>query len=229
MANSATVNSIPVGALYGLPGFTEQYEQYENLAQILTTQQLSAQTPFNPPGSFQKTDVVFWWELEMLANWAETYSAGTLALSPEAPYNILQNLKLKLQGQYSPLEVESGFDAAFMQMYRPMRGRGQRNLQDLLGTNPVTAGGFANSLIPQANLAAATLSQTLTSPYVVTTTRSSWRFPQGFSLMNTGIWHLTDHYSRTHKVRLPRCLHSFPLSTWVEVNVSSFRNSTMRL
>lgn len=182
MPGTATVNSIPVGALYGLPGFTEQFEQYENLSNILTTQQVSAQTPFNPPGSFQKTDVVFWWELECIANWAETYSAGTLALSPEAPYNIMQNLKLKLQGQYSPLEVESGFDAAFMQMYRPMRGRGQRNTQDLLSTNPVAAGGFANSLIPQANLAGATLSQTLTSPYSVVNYPFILEIPAGIFL-----------------------------------------------
>lgn len=176
------VNNIPVGALYGLPGFTEQFEQYENLANINTVQQLSAQTPFNPPGSFQKTDVVFWWELELSANWAETYSVGSLALSPEAPYNILQALKLKLQGQYSPLEVESGFDAAFMQMYRPMRGRGQRNLQDVDGTNVVLPAGYANSLIPQAQLNAAALSQTLTSPYAVTNYPMILEIPAGIYL-----------------------------------------------
>jgi hypothetical protein len=181
-AAPANVNQIPVGALYGLPGFTEQFEQYENLNNILTTQQVNAQTPFNPPGSFQKTDVVFWWELETFANWAETYSAGTIALSPEAPYNILQNLKLKLQGQYSPLEVDSGFHAAFMQMYRPMRGRGQKNLQDLISVFPVPAANQANSLIPEANLAGATLSQTLTSPYSVTNYPMMLEIPAGLFL-----------------------------------------------
>lgn len=176
------VNNVPVGALYGLPGFTEQFEQYENLANLLTTQQVSAQTPFNPPGSFQKTDIVFWWELELSANWAETYSVGSIALSPEAPYNIIQSPKLKLQGQYSPLECESGFDAAFMQAYRPMRGRGQRNTQDLLDTNPVPSSGFANSLIPQANLAGAVLSQTLTSPYSVTNYPMILEIPAGIYL-----------------------------------------------
>ena len=176
------VNNIPVGALYGLPGFTEQFEQYENLANINTVQQLSAQTPFNPPGSFQKTDVVFWWELELSSNWAETFSAGSLILSPEGPYNILQALKLKLQGQYTPLEVESGFDAAFMQMYRPMRGRGQRNLQDVDGTNVVLSSGFANSQIPQAQLNAAALSQTLTSPYAVTNYPIILEIPAGIYL-----------------------------------------------
>src|SRR5512142_801907 len=112
------VNSVPVGSLYGLPGFTERFEQYENLNNVVTTLNASAQTPFAPQGSFQKTDIVHWWELECFANWAVTYSAGTLNISPEAPYNLLQNLKLKLQGQYTPLEVESGFDAAFMQSYR---------------------------------------------------------------------------------------------------------------
>ena len=180
MANQ--VNNIAVGTLYGLPGFTEQFEQYENLANINTTQQVSAQTPFNPPGSFQKTDVVFWWEMETFANWAETYSAGTIALSPEAPYNLYQGFKLKLQGQYTPLEVESGFDAAFMQAYRPMRGRGQRNLQDLMDTNPVPSANFANSLIPQANLAGATLSQTLTSPYSVTNYPFTLEIPAGIYL-----------------------------------------------
>lgn len=181
-ATTQQVNQIPVGALYGLPGFTEQFEQYENLNNINTVQQVSAQTPFNPPGSFQKTDIVFWWELECFANWAETFSAGSLALSPEAPYNVFQGLKLKLQGQYSPLEVESGFDAAFMQMYRPMRGRGQRNTQDLIDTNPIASTNFANSLIPQANLAGATLSQTLSSPYSVTNYPMSIEIPAGVYL-----------------------------------------------
>lgn len=182
MPATPAVNSIPVGALYGLPGFTEQFEQYENLNQVNQNWAAAAQTPFAPSGSFQKTDVVFWWELETFLNWAFTYSAGTIALSPEAPYNALQSLKLKLQGQYSPLEVESGFDAAFMQMYRPMRGRGQRNTQDLIGANPVPAANFANALIPEANFAGATLSQTLTSPYSVVNYPFRLEIPAGLYL-----------------------------------------------
>jgi hypothetical protein len=27
---------------------------------------MAAQTPWNPPGSFQKTDIVRWWELETI-------------------------------------------------------------------------------------------------------------------------------------------------------------------
>jgi hypothetical protein len=180
MAPSSAVNQIPVGALYGLPGFTEQVEQYDNMLNINTAGQAAAQTPFNAPGPLQKTDVIFWWESEFSVNWAVTYSAGTIALSPEAPYNIIQSPRLKLQGQYSPIECESGFDMAFFQMYRPMRGRGQRNAQDLIAVNPEPTSGYANSLIPQANLAGAVLSQTLTTPYSVTNYPFTLEWPAGY-------------------------------------------------
>jgi hypothetical protein len=177
-----TVQQIPVGALYGLPGFTERFEQYENLNNVVTAGQQSAQTPFSPNGSFQKTDVVQWWELETF--WTEniTYSAGTLVNSPEGPYNLLQVPKLKLQGQYTPWELDSGFHAAFFQMYRPMRGRGQRNVQDLMNTNPVPSTGFANTLIPQANLAGATLATSYVSPAAISNYPFNLEIPAGIFL-----------------------------------------------
>jgi hypothetical protein len=176
------VQQVPVGALYGLPGFTERFEQYENLNGVVTAGGLTAQTPFAPSGSFQKTDIVFWWELETLWTQSQTYSAGVLANSPEGPYNLFQGLKLKLQGQYTPIEVESGFDAAFMQMYRPMRGRGQRNGQALMDTNTPLAAGYANALIPQANLAGATLAATYTSPMSIANYPFQLELPAGIFL-----------------------------------------------
>lgn len=154
----SNVQAVPVGALYGLPGFTERFEQYENLQNIQTVLSAAAgavgtTTPFNPPASFQKTDIVFWWELETFITEQITFTAGGITLSPEAPYNKYQALRLKLQGQYTPIEVESGADAAFFQMYRPMRGRGQRNNQDIIDTNLPLAAAYANSTWPQANLA----------------------------------------------------------------------------
>ena len=151
--------SVPVGAYFGLPGFTQPFEQYENLQNIQNTLSLSSQTPFNPPGSFQKTDIVKWWELEIDVNFTTTVTTSTL--SPEAPYNFLQALKLKLQGQYSPLEVDSGFDAAFMQMYRPMRGAGQNSVQNVNGTN--VASTYANSAIPSTNLVSSGIAANPTS------------------------------------------------------------------
>jgi hypothetical protein len=177
-----SVQSVPVGALYGLPGFTERFEQYENLYNVVTTPQQTAQTPFAPPASFQKTDIVFWWELETLWTNSVTFSAGTLANSPQAPYNLIQGPRLKLQGQYTPVECDSGFHMAFMQMYRPMRGRGQRNVQDLLNTNVPLTTGYANTLIPQANLCGATLSTTTTSPYNISNYPFILEIPAGIFL-----------------------------------------------
>lgn len=173
---------VPVGALYGLPGFTERFEQYENLNNVVTAGQASAQTPFAPAASFQKTDIVFFWELETYWSQSLTFSAGTIAYSPEGPYNLLQGPKLKLQGQYSPVECDSGFHMAVWQMIRPSRGRGQRNVQDLLNSNPAPASGFANPAIPQANLAGAVLPVAVTSPYVLTNYPFTLEIPAGLFL-----------------------------------------------
>lgn len=174
------VQQVPVGYLYGLPGYTERFDQYDNILQYNTVTQLAAQTAFNAPSPLQKTDIVFWWESELSANWSLTYSAGTIALSPMAPYNLIQNPKLKMQGQYAQIECETAADMAFFQQYRPMRGRGQRNMQDLIGVSP--QGTYANSLTPQANFSGATLSQTLTSPYSVANYPILLEWPAGVYL-----------------------------------------------
>jgi hypothetical protein len=67
-------------------------------------------------------------------------------------------------------------------MIRPSRGRGQRNVQDLLNTNPVPSSGFANPAIPQANLAGAVLPATVTSPYVLTNYPFTLEIPAGLFL-----------------------------------------------
>jgi len=174
---------VQVGQFFGLPGYTEEFEQYENLNGVVTVLSSGAPTPFAPQNSFQKTDIVYWWELEIFWSTTVTYSAGVLANSPEGPYNLTQQPKLKLQGQYSPVECESGFDMSFMQLYRPMRGKGQRNVQDLGDTNPVPAANFANVLIPQANLAGATLqSSAYASPATITSYPMSVEWPAGIYL-----------------------------------------------
>ena len=177
-----TPQAPPVGAYFGLPGYTEEFEQFENQLGVVTTLAQSSPTPYAPQSSLQKTDVVYWWEQETF--WSEnlTFSAGTLANSPEAPGNLLQQPKLKLQGQYTPIECESGFDMEFMQFYRPMRGKGQRNTQDLMNANPVPASGFPNQLIPQANLAGATLATSYTSPVTISSYPFNLEWPGGIYL-----------------------------------------------
>jgi hypothetical protein len=137
----------PIGAYFGLPGMTQPFEQFDNVVGVVTTPSLTALTPFNPPNALQKTDIVRWWELETAFTVGTTFTGSTI--SPEAPYNLFQSMKMKYQGQYSPLEVESGFDAAFFQVIRPMRGSGQNSVQPLLEAAPQTA--WANTTIPQTN------------------------------------------------------------------------------
>jgi hypothetical protein len=172
----------PIGAYFGLPGYTEEFEQYENLQGVVTTLAQSAPTPFAPQASFQKTDLSYWWEMELFWTESLTYSAGVLVNSPEAPGGLLQQPKLKLQGQYSPVECESGFDMEFFQFYRPMRGKGQRNIQDLMAVNPVLSTGFPNTLIPQANLVGATLATSYTSPVTITSYPMMLEWPAGIYL-----------------------------------------------
>lgn len=133
MPQAAPAQQIPVGSLYGLPGFTETFEQYENINNFNTTLAATTQSPFNPPASFQKTDIVKWWELETFLTVAVTSTTQGYLISPYAPWNLFQNFKLKLQGQYSPLEVESGIDLAYFQFYRPMRGKGQQSQNVVAG------------------------------------------------------------------------------------------------
>jgi hypothetical protein len=157
-------------------------ERSETLTHVVTAGQASAQTPFAPAASFQKTDIVFFWELETYWSQSMTFSVGTIAYSPEGPYNLLQGPKLKLQGQYSPVECDSGFHMAIWQMIRPSRGRGQRNVQDLIQSNPVPSSGFANPAIPQANLAGAVVPAAVTSPYVLTNYPFMLEIPAGLFL-----------------------------------------------
>ncbi len=170
-------NQVPVGAYFGLPGYTQPFEQYENLNNISTAVALAAQTPWNPPGSLQKTDIVKWWEMETTVSWTTTVTGSTI--SPEAPYNFHQGLKLKLQGQYTPLEVESGFDAAFFQMYRPMRGPGQASIQNLIGTNAADI--YSNVAIPQVNQSTASI---VANPASATTWVWNLEIPGGLYIDN---------------------------------------------
>src|SRR5580698_4768448 len=131
------------GSLYGVPGVTQRFEQDEttigNVVQLGTTNTVNN----NSVQNFQQTDVVHWWEVEL--TWTNTSTGGvTPALSPYAPYNLIQApLQIQMQGQYKPIDLQSGIDAAIFQLYRPMRGSAQMAGQPLLGANPF--GTFANA------------------------------------------------------------------------------------
>lgn len=149
------------GSMFGVPGITQRFEQYDTTQASVTTLSGTSQVPWNNVYPLQKTDVINWWELNV--TWTNTFTnTGTLGLSPMAPYNLLQNFSLQMQGQFKPLDVISGFDAALFQLIRPMRGSAQMANQPLLGSNPAAT--YANAAIPQANLVAFPSQTTTTTP-----------------------------------------------------------------
>jgi hypothetical protein len=143
--------TVEPGSLYGVPGVTQRFEQDETTIGSLTTLATSNTVNDNLVQNFQQTDIIQWWECEF--SWVNNYSGGTVtALSPYAPYNLLQATQIQMQGQYKPIDLVSGVDAAIFQSYRPMRGSAQMAAQPLLGANPSST--WANSAFPQANLVA---------------------------------------------------------------------------
>src|SRR5215469_15315534 len=149
------------GSLYGVPGITQRFEQPETTIADVVNLSVANNVNWNTVQNFQQTDVVHWWELD--SEWLNTYvvkTGKTVTLSPYAPYNLLQNTSIQMQGQYKPIDVQSGVDLAIFQSYRPMRGSAQMAFQPNLGANPAAT--FANAAFPQANISA-TPSMTKTS------------------------------------------------------------------
>src|SRR6185437_6683296 len=160
----STESEVQPGQLYGVPGITQRYEQYDTTVGAVTALALGNNVSWNNVNPFQKTDVVHWWEMNVTIT--NTGNTGTLVLSPMAPYNYFQNLSIQMQGQYKPIDVVSGFDAALFQLIRPMRGSAQMASQPLLGTNPATP--YANASIPDSNRVATPNQTTSTTPVLFT-------------------------------------------------------------
>lgn len=165
---TAAPAALPPGAVFGVPGYTQQLEQFDAITGFNTVLAQSAQTPWNPPGSFQKTDVIFWWEM-VVDSWVNNLVVGTATanISPYAPYNLFQNLSVKMQGKYLPLEVVSGIDAAIFQMYRPMRGNSA--ISDLMGANPFGVYAIPNNQVAGPQYPFAQTNQTTTGITPTTT------------------------------------------------------------
>lgn len=175
------------GSKYGVPGITQRFEQPDTTTDSVTALNAGSAVPWNNVFPLQKTDVIHWWELAV--TWTNTYTLGTqvVALSPYAPYNLLENFSLQMQGQYKPIDVLSGFDAALFQMYRPMRGSAQMAAQPILGTNVPPTTGYANAATPQANLVATPNQTATTSPvtFILEVPGSLW-FDQYWDLAEDG-------------------------------------------
>jgi hypothetical protein len=149
--NKLTQQTVMPGAMYGVPGVTQRFEQQETTVGNVVGLALANQPNNNTVQNFQQTDVVHWWEVELSWINTPTGSAGP-SLSPYAPYNLYQAFSIQMQGQYKPIDLQSGIDAAIFQLYRPMRGSAQMAAQPLLGANPSNT--YANAALPQSNAVA---------------------------------------------------------------------------
>src|SRR5260370_42270029 len=88
------------GSLFGVPGVTQRFEQYDTTVAAQTLLQQSNLVSWNNVNPLQKTDVVNWWELRVTCTNTYTLGIQVVALSPMTPYNIFQNLNLPIQSQY---------------------------------------------------------------------------------------------------------------------------------
>jgi hypothetical protein len=180
-----TQSQVLPGALYGVPGVTQRFEQQDTTVGNVVGLAIGNQVNNNTVQNFQQTDVVHWWEVEL--SWVNTPTGGiTPTLSPYAPYNVIQATQIQMQGQYKPIDLQSGIDAAIFQLIRPMRGSAQMASQVLLGSNPANT--YANAALPQIN-AVATPSMTGTTtpvPIYLEFPTSIW-FDQYWDLAEDGM------------------------------------------
>lgn len=207
-----TQQSVQPGALYGVPGITQRFEQPDTTIADVVNLAVSNNVNWNTVQPFQQTDVVHWWELD--AEWLNQYvvkTGKTSTLSPYAPHNLLQQTSINMQGQYKPIDVQSGVDLAIFQSYRPMRGSAQMAYQPNLGANP--AGTFQNSAFPQANICA---TPSMTKTPTTTTVHLFYELP--VSLWFDQYWDLAEN----GQVLGP------PISTYVSPQYMSGGQRTVR-
>ncbi|MDA8385417.1 MAG: hypothetical protein M0Z88_04050 [Actinomycetota bacterium] len=144
--------------LPGVPGQTQWFDEYEDTEDLPVTLPASTATPLLGIADFRRTDIVFNWRHKLNIT-TQDYVAGTETLnaSAYAPYNVLGPVKLKIQNQYSAVDVENGIDIAIFNAIRP-RLRSDRRGNN--GANPAgdpvgaTGQGYLNASTPQANLVA---------------------------------------------------------------------------
>lgn len=151
------------GSLYGVPGVTQRFEQNDTTLGDVLLLNKTSQVNWNTAVNFQQTDVVHWWELD--TEWVNTFTTGTGAtavLSPYAPYNLIQDMAIQMQGQYKPVNLQSGADAAIFQYYRPMRA--QVGGQPVLGAAPQNAVNAANPAFFDSNVVATPTMTATTTP-----------------------------------------------------------------
>ncbi len=118
-ATAQQQNAVAVGSKFGLPGWSRTFEGTENNDGLSLTPVAGNQKSVTGIQPFKTTDIVYGWHLAFTFGY--TYAAGTttLALSEQAPYNMVGPLSLQYQNQFKSLDVQSGYDAFVFQILRP--------------------------------------------------------------------------------------------------------------
>lgn len=157
MANGtaqAAPQTIPAGALFGTPGYTQRTEQRDNNDGMVVNLSQTAQADMVSAGAsnFKQTDVVFWWEFDLAITNTVTAGTSTITTSPYFPWNFIQRSRLSIQNMFNPLDVVSGIDILIFQLLRPMRVQ-EMNLNNMYASPP---GSWDAAALPQANLVTST-------------------------------------------------------------------------
>ncbi len=160
MASAPAQQAPAPGQLFEVPGAagggTQWQDQYESTEDLAVTLNQTNPVTVNGIQKFKQVDVVTDWDLHVAIT--QTYTAGTSTLtnSAYAPFNQLGSFKLKIQNQYSSVDVENGIDLYIFNLLRPRTKSDRRNL---LYANPAgspaggTAGdGYYTAALAQPNL-----------------------------------------------------------------------------
>ena len=157
---TAQPQQLQPGQLFDYPGVqggsTQWVEQDETSSNIVTTLAQANQQTVQGIQAFRQTDVAIDWQ--MLCSISQTYTAGTstFVASAYAPMNVLGPVILKIQNQYSSVDVESGIDLYIFNLIRPFAS-GELQSGVNAGANPAgfplggSAQGYQAAALAQAN------------------------------------------------------------------------------
>lgn len=138
MASNKT--AVPAGSnaasLFGVPGFTRPTEHREVNDQTSITFAQSAQKPVTGLQAFRQTDIIVGWRMEVNITPAYAVGTGSQSITSSFPFVYFGPTQLKYQNQFATVDVQSGYDLAIFQLYRPFYNTDSG--RNLLDTSPAT-------------------------------------------------------------------------------------------
>lgn len=131
-----------VGAQFGVPPYTDEFEGPDNNTGLTTQILRSAQQEIVGVTPFKQTDVIYFWIHEISYSYTITKGADTVTQSPYYPWSTVGPYNLNMQQQYPAISVASLIDLVFVTLTRPMANAQQGAMQwympGTLGTRPAS-------------------------------------------------------------------------------------------